>query len=85
LQAYRVEHAGGGLAETGRRGTFDGFPGQTLDDEAAEPVQINQVGEFDAVAKGSTGSENGIPQAQGANLYAEIDSVCGTHFSKSLP
>jgi hypothetical protein len=43
------------------------------------------VGEFDAVTEGAACSENGIPQAQGANLYAEIDSVCGTHFGKSLP
>jgi hypothetical protein len=85
LQAYRIQHAGGGFAEAGRRGTFDGFAGQTLDDEAAEAIQVNQVGELDTVAERSTGSENGIPQAQGANLYAEIDSVCGTHFSKSLP
>jgi hypothetical protein len=42
------------------------------------------VGEFDAVPKGSTGGKNGIPQAQGANLYAQINSVCGTHFGKSL-
>jgi hypothetical protein len=43
------------------------------------------MGELDAVAECSTGSKNGIPQAQGANLYAEIDSVRGTHFDKSLP
>src|ERR1700688_1317326 len=43
------------------------------------------MGELDAVAEGAAGGENGIPQAHGANLYAEIDSVCGTHFGKSLP
>ena len=43
------------------------------------------MGEFNAVAEGAAGSKNGIAQAQGANLYAEIDSVCGTHFGKSLP
>jgi hypothetical protein len=43
------------------------------------------MGKFDTIAEGSAGSENGIPQAQGANLYAEIDSVRGTHFQKSLP
>jgi hypothetical protein len=43
------------------------------------------VGELDAIAEGAAGGKNGISQAQGANLYAEIDSVCGTHFGKSLP
>jgi hypothetical protein len=43
------------------------------------------MGEFNAVTEGSAGGNNGIAQAQGANLYAEIDSVCGTHFGKSLP
>jgi hypothetical protein len=43
------------------------------------------MGELNAVTKRAASSENGIPQAQGANLYAEIDSVCGTHFGKSLP
>jgi hypothetical protein len=46
---------------------------------------MNEMGKLDAVAEGSAGSENGIPQAQGANLYAEIDSVRSTHFGQSLP
>jgi hypothetical protein len=37
------------------------------------------VGEFQAITEGAAGGKNGIAQAQGANLYAEIDSVCGTH------
>ena len=43
------------------------------------------MGKLNTVAEGSAGSENGIPQAQGANLYAEIDSARGTHFDQSLP
>ena len=38
------------------------------------------MGEFEAVTEGSTGSENRIPQAQRANLYAEINGASGTHF-----
>jgi len=53
--------------------------------EAAKAVQINQVRKLETVTEGAAGGKNGIPQAQGANLYAEIDSVCGTHFGKSLP
>jgi hypothetical protein len=85
LQADSIEHTRGGFTEPRWRRTFDGFPGQALYDEAAETVQINEMGELDAVAEGSAGGENGIPQAQGANLYAEIDSVRSTHFGKSLP
>jgi hypothetical protein len=85
LQTDGIEHAGGGLTETRGWGAFDGFAGKPLGYEAAKAVQINQMGELDAVAECSTGSKNGIPQAQGANLYAEIDSVRGTHFDKSLP
>jgi hypothetical protein len=85
LQADSVQHTGGGLAETRRGGAFDGFAGKAFDDEAAKTIQVYQVGELDAVAEGAAGGKNGIPQAQGANLYAEIDSVRGTHFGKSLP
>ena len=38
------------------------------------------MGEFEAVAEGSTGSENGIPQAQRANFYAEVNGASGAHF-----
>jgi len=40
------------------------------------------VGKFEAVAEGSTGCENRIPQAQRANFYAEVNGASGTHFAK---
>jgi hypothetical protein len=40
------------------------------------------VGEFEAVTEGSAGGENRIPQAQRANLYAEINGASGTHFTQ---
>jgi len=61
------------------------LPREAFGDEAAEAAQVNQVGKLESVTEGAASGENGIPQAQGANLYAEIDSVCGTHFAKSLP
>jgi hypothetical protein len=85
LEADCVEHARGGLAETRRGRSFHGFAGKPLHDEAAKTVQVNEVGKLDAITEGAAGGKNGISQAQGANLYAEIDSVCGTHFGKSLP
>src|SRR5882762_1745613 len=55
---------------------------ETLGDEAAEAVQVNEVGEFKAVTKGSAGGENRVPQAQRANFYAEINGASGTHFAQ---
>jgi hypothetical protein len=40
------------------------------------------VGKFEAVTEGSAGGENRIPQAQRANLYAEINGASGTHFAQ---
>src|SRR5207249_11522731 len=62
--------------------SFDGFAGQALGDEASEAVQVNKVGEFEAVTEGSTGGENRIPQAQRANFYAEVNGASGAHFVK---
>jgi hypothetical protein len=84
LQAYGIEHPGRSFTKAGRRGAFDGFEGKAFDDDAAEAIQIDKMGKLDAVTERATGGKNGIAQAQGANLYAEIDSVRGTHFGKSL-
>jgi hypothetical protein len=40
------------------------------------------MGKFEAVSEGSAGSENRIPQAHRANLYAEINGASGTHFAQ---
>ena len=66
--------------EPGGRGTFDGFTGKALGNEAAEVVEVNEVGEFEAVTEGSTGGENRIPQAHRANFYAEVSGASGAHF-----
>jgi hypothetical protein len=42
------------------------------------------VGKFEAVAEGSAGGENRIPQAQGANLHGQINGGCGSHFGPRL-
>ena len=59
---------------------FDGFAGKALGDEASKAVQVNEVGEFEAVTESSTGGENRIPQAQRANFYAEVNGASGAHF-----
>jgi hypothetical protein len=80
LEADGIEHPRGGLAKPGGRSSFDGFTGKTLGNEAAEAIQVNEVGKFEAVTEGATGSENRIPQAQRANFYAEVNGASGTHF-----
>jgi hypothetical protein len=85
LQTDRVQHPGGGFAKPWCRGAFDGLAGKALDDKAGKTIQVDQVSKLDPVPEGAAGGKNGIPQAQGANLYAEIDSVCGTHCPKRLP
>jgi hypothetical protein len=40
------------------------------------------VGKLEAVTKGSAGSENRIPQAQRADVYAEVSGDSGSHFAK---
>ena len=62
------------------RRAFDGFARESLGDEAAQAVQVDKVGEFEAVTEGSTGGENTIPQAQRANFYAEVNGTSGAHF-----
>jgi len=84
FEANGIEHPGGGGIEPGCGGSFDRFAGQALGDEASEAVQVNKVGEFEAVTKGSTGSENRIPQAQRANFYAEVNGTSGAHFVRRI-
>jgi len=59
---------GGGREEPGGGGTFDGFAGKALGDEAAEAVEVNEVGKFEAVTEGSAGGENRIPQRNAPTL-----------------
>jgi len=62
--------------------TFNGFAGKALGDEAAEAVEVNEVGEFEAVTEGSACGENRIPHAQRANSYAEVNGASGSHFAE---
>jgi hypothetical protein len=81
LEPHSVKHPGGSLAKARGGGTFHGFAGESFDDNAAETIEVNQVGKFDAVAEGSAGYENGIPKAHRANLHGQINGDCGGHFA----
>src|SRR5260370_19758054 len=82
LEPNGVEHSGGGREKPGGGGALDRFAGKALGDEAAKAVQVNKMGEFEAVTKGSAGGENRIPQAQRANFYAEVHGASGSHFMR---
>jgi hypothetical protein len=53
---------------------------EAFDDNAAETIQVNQVGEFDAVAKGAAGSEDRIREAQRADVHAQVNCTRLGHF-----
>jgi len=82
LEPNGVEHPRGGLAEPGRRSAFNRFAGKAFGDEAAEAIEVYEVGEFEAVTKRSAGRENRIPKAQRADVYAEVDGDRGSHFAQ---
>jgi hypothetical protein len=81
LESHGVKHPGGCLAKPGRGGAFHGFSGQAFNDYAAKTIEVYKVGEFDAVAEGSAGYENGIPKAHRANLHGQVNGDCGGHFA----
>ena len=75
MQAHRVQHAGRSTDQTRGRRSRHGLKGQPLDDEAAEAVQVHQMGKFNAVSKRTAGGDNRIGETHGANFYSEVD--CG--------
>jgi len=46
LEADGVEHPRGGFAKPGSGSAFDGFAGKTFGNEAAEAIQVHEVGKF---------------------------------------
>jgi hypothetical protein len=82
LEPDGVQHPRRGRVKPRGGSAFHGFAGKAFGDEASEAIQVNEVGEFEAVTEGSAGGENRIPQAQRANLYAEINGASGTHFAQ---
>ena len=44
-----------------------GCSGKPFDDDAAQAVQINEVGELDAIAKGAAGGDDGVLESDRAD------------------
>lgn len=43
------------------------------------------MGKFDAISKRATGCNNGVSEAQNADVNAEIDRASGAHIGGSIP
>ena len=64
LQAYGIEHARGGLGHAGVGVALAVLASSALDDEAAEAVEVYEVGELFAVAEGAAGGEHRVLQRE---------------------
>jgi len=90
LQADSVEHAGCGFVEPRRRIARHGFFGQSLDHEAAELVEVDDVLKLNPVTEGAAGSYDGILELDSGKGNGEVRSAragCrgGGHRGCSLP
>ena len=64
LEAHGVEHTRGGLHHAGVGVALAVGAGGALDDEAAEAVEVYEVGELFAVAEGAAGGHHGVLQRE---------------------
>jgi hypothetical protein len=83
LQANRVEHSRRGLANAGRGRPLHRLSRDALGDDPTQSVQIEQMGKLYPISKRPTRGNDGIAQAQSANLYAKVNAVGSTHTDTS--
>ena len=62
LETHGVEHAGGGFRHARVGVAFAVGARGALDDEAAEAVEVDEIGELLAVAEGAAGGEHRVFQ-----------------------
>ena len=62
LQADGVQHAGGGLDDARGGVAGHGLQRDALGDEAADPLQLDDLFKFDAVAKGAAGGDDWVDE-----------------------
>ncbi len=84
MQANRVQHPRGGLAESRGGRTFDWFAREALGNKTSQATEVHKVGEFEAVSKGAAGGKNRVPQAHRADLDGQVNRSSGIHSSDSL-
>ncbi len=73
LQPDGIHHPAGGLAHS--RGGVSGhwLSGKSFYHDSAQAVQVDEVGELDAVAKGAAGGNDGVFEGNRANGNPEVN------------
>src|ERR1700690_1817150 len=72
LQADGVQHSGGGFIQARRRVADQGLARKAFDHESAQPLQVDDVFKFHAVAEGAAGGEDRVLQRDSGETDAEI-------------
>ena len=75
LQADGVKHAGRGLPEARRRIARHGLAGQTFDHESTQLIEVNYIFEFDSVAEGSAGRNDGVLEWNARDGHTQIERL----------
>jgi len=68
LEAYGVDHPAVGIDDARRRRALHRLQGETLGDDPAETIEVDKVGELDAVTKGARGGDYGIAEGELADV-----------------
>src|ERR1700690_2422186 len=74
LQADGVQHSGGGFIQARRRVADQGLARKAFDHESAQPLQVDDVFKFHAVAEGAAGGEDRVLQRDSGKTDTEIGS-----------
>jgi len=72
LEADGVDHASGGLDDARRGIAGHGLAGEALGDEGSDVIERDNVFEFDAVAKGSAGGDDGRAQLYACHVHVHV-------------
>src|SRR5579864_687292 len=77
LQANGIEHSCGCLIKPWRRIPDDWLAREAFDDEAAEPVQVHDIFELDAVPECPAGGDDRVLQFDPGETYPEVRRHAG--------
>src|SRR5438132_682704 len=80
LQPDGIQHSGGGFKQTRWRISGHRFLGETFDDESAEPVEMHDVFEFDAIAECARSGDDRIFQIDAGKADGQVRIADGRHW-----
>ena len=72
LKADGVQHPSLGFAHARSGVSQFGLDREPLDHDATEAVQIDQMGEFDPIAKCAAGGDDGVIELKGSDLDSQV-------------